>query len=267
MVPFGSDQELIDKLTNANQTLRNSLINAIKELHPEHVFEIPAINSAKCFTFLNDFLSNEGQVYTTNYDLLLYWVLMRNDSQTAIDGFGREVENPEAYKTGEEFEYSELIWGKYKAEQSVYYVHGTLPIFDTGIDIVKEVYTSGNFLLENIKERLDKKEYPIFVTAGNGKEKLEHIMHNKYLLHCYENLCSIEGSLITFGFNFGQYDEHIIDAINRAAKQGQRTGDKLFSIYIGVYTESDFNHINNIKDKFRCKVNLYDAKSANIWGK
>ena len=64
--------------------------------------------------------------------------------------------------------------------------------------------------MENIERRLDKQEYPIFVTAGNGQEKLTHIMHNRYLTDCYENLCDIRGSLVTFGFNFGEYDEHIV---------------------------------------------------------
>jgi len=262
---FDTSKDFIEKLNKANETLRSSLIDSIKDLHPEHVFEVPEQKSEKCFSFLDDYISKEGKVFTTNYDLLLYWVLMRNESKSAIDGFGREVENPEAYETGEDFEYSELIWGKYKSEQSVYYVHGTLPIFDTGIDIIKEEYSTGNYLLENIKERLDRKEYPIFVTAGNGREKLEHIMHNKYLTHCYDQLSGIQGSLITFGFNFGEYDEHIIDAINKAAKQGQRTGEKLFSVYIGVYSEKDFEHISSIQHKFRCKVNMYKAKSANIW--
>lgn len=262
---FDTGKELIEKLTMANETLRNSLIDSIKDLHPEHVFKVPEEKSKRCFSFLDDYISKKGKVFTTNYDLLLYWVLMRNESKSAIDGFGREVENPDAYKTGEDFKYSELIWGKCKSEQSVYNVHGTLPIFDTGIDIIKEEYTKGHFLLENIKERLDRKEYPIFVTAGNGREKLEHIMHNKYLTHCYDQLSSIQGSLITFGFNFGKYDEHIIDAINKAAKQGQRTGEKLFSVYIGVYSEKDLEHISNIQNKFRCKVNMYSAKSVNIW--
>lgn len=262
---FGSDADLTKKLVEANQILRNSLIDAIQSLHPEHVFEVPEAKSKKCYAYLNNFLATGGKVFTTNYDLLLYWVLMRNKSAQAIDGFGREVENPDAYKTGDDFEYSELIWGKYKSEQSVYYVHGTLPIFDTGVDIIKEEYTNGHYLLENIKTRLDKKEYPIFVTAGNGREKLEHIVHNKYLSHCYDELSNVQGSLITFGFNFGEYDEHIIDAINKAAKFGRKSGDKLFSIYIGIYSEEGFDYIMSIKDKFYCKVNLYDAKTAGIW--
>jgi hypothetical protein len=35
---------------------------------------------------------------------------------------------------------------------------------------VKVQYDSDHYLLQNVKERIDKKEYPIFVTAGNGKD-------------------------------------------------------------------------------------------------
>jgi hypothetical protein len=72
--------------------------------------------------------------------------------------------------------------------------------------------------------------------------------------------------LVTYGFSFGQYDEHIIDAINRAAKQGKKVPDKLWSIYIGVYSDKDRKHVEKIAGKFRCKVHIYDAKTANIWG-
>ena len=73
------------------------------------------------------------------------------------------------------------------------------------------------------------------------------------------------GSLVTFGFNFGTYDEHIIEAINKAAKDGMKTSQKLWSIYIGVYSDADKAHVEKISDKFKCKVHIYDAKSADIW--
>lgn len=262
---LSTDKDLINKLNGANQLLQNSLIEAISSLHPEHVFNIAEEKCTTCFKFLSEFLDSEGKVFSTNYDLLLYWVLMRNESKKAIDGFGRELLNPDEVQIGAEQEWSDLFWGKRKEEQSVYHLHGTLPIFDNGIDIEKEVYRNQNYLLDNIKKRLNKKEYPIFVTAGNGKEKLEHIMHNKYLTFCFEQLCAIEGSLITFGFNFGEYDEHLIDAINKAAKYGARTREKLLSIYIGVYSQEDLEHIKNIEGKFKCKVNVYDSKTAKIW--
>ncbi len=262
---FSTDKKLTKSLKQANKRLQNSLIEAVGSLHPEHVFSIEEAKHKSCYSFLSQYLDHGGKIFSTNYDLLLYWVLMRNESKSAVDGFGKELLNPDEVSQGAEQDWSELLWGKYKEQQSVYYVHGTLPIFDTGIDIEKEVYTTQHYLLENIKERMEKKDYPIFVTAGDGREKLKHIMHNKYLTFCYEQLTKIEGSLITYGFNFGQYDHHIIDAINKAAKYGAKSGDKLFSIYIGVYSEGDFEHIKNIENMFRCKVNVYHSPTAHIW--
>jgi len=267
---FGADEKFIKKIEDSTQTLKESLINAVKELHPEHVFTIEEKRSAVCASFLNYFIEQGGNIFTTNYDLLLYWVLMRNDLiENKIDGFGREAEESFDFVPANEVEYSELRWGKYKEEQNVHYLHGALQLFDTGLEIVKEEYTAEHLLLANIEERFDRKEYPIFVTAGNGEEKLTHIMHNRYLTFCYEKLSTITGSLISYGFNFGEYDKHIIAAINKATVfREDTTGkqNKLWSIYIGVYSEADFEHIKSIESKFKCKVNIFDAKTANVWG-
>ncbi|MCF6184223.1 MAG: DUF4917 family protein [Bacteroidales bacterium] len=267
---FSDDKTLVSKIKAVTEQLKNSLIDAVKELHPEHVFKIPDEKSESCMKFLQEYLSHDGLVFSTNYDLLLYWVLMRNQVQNAIDGFGRDLEtdlDSGEYIPPEDFEYSELRWGKYKKEMTVFHLHGTLPIFDTGINIVKVEYDNVHYLLENVKERIDNKDYPIFVTAGNGREKLNHIMHNKYLTHCYDQLCDIEGSLVTFGFNFGEYDYHIIDAVNKAAKMGMKVRDKLWGVYIGVYSDENLEYINKIKDKFKCKVTPYNARTVNIWNK
>jgi len=262
---FDEDKRLVKKLKEASDLLQHSLIEAVSSLHPEHVFEISEEQSESCYAFLNEYLEKEGKVFSTNYDLLLYWILIRNESKKALDGFGREHLNPVETRRGQDAEFGDLYWGKYKDEQTVYHIHGTLPIFDTGTEIEKEVYRDRQYLLHNVKERMDKKDYPIFVTAGDGQEKLKHIYHNRYLTHCYENLCNIQGSLISFGFNFGEYDLHIIDAINRAAKRGAQSADKLFSIYIGVYSEEDLEYIKSIQDKFDCKVNVYNSRTAPIW--
>jgi hypothetical protein len=262
---FSTDKQLVKKIKEASETLKNSLIDAIKELHPEHVFKIDEDENSNCALFLSEYLSKGGKIFSTNYDLLLYWITMRNKFVTRVDGFGKDVENYDKDKTKDELEYSELRWGKYKDEQAVFYLHGALQFFDTGIEIIKEVYESHQYLLDKIKMRIDDKDYPIFVTAGNANDKLNHIMHNKYLSFCYDEFSDIKGSLITFGFNFGDYDTHIIDAINKAAKQGRRMGDRLHSIYIGVYSDEGLEHIESIRDKFKCKVKLYNAKTAGIW--
>lgn len=131
---FNADKELIDKIKHTSETLKNSLIDAVKAMHPEHVFKIPEEKNAACCTFLEDYLVNDGYVFSSNYDLLLYWVLMRNTCKNAGDGFGREVENPlgDEYVPDYEPEYSELRWGKNKDSQSVFYLHGALPLFEIG---------------------------------------------------------------------------------------------------------------------------------------
>lgn len=263
---FDPESTIIDEISDANTKLKQSLIDAIEALHPEHVFKVPEEKSLACGKFLKTFLESNGNIFTTNYDLLLYWILMRNPELDSVDGFGRDLENEDEVAKGQAPEWSELRWGKHKSNQKVYYLHGALPLFDDGIEIVKEIYTSDAFLLKNIRSRVHKGDYPIFVTAGNGKEKLQHILHNRYLSFCYEALSQASGSLVTFGFNFGEYDFHVIDAINKAAHKSRDYDDKLWSAYIGVYNSSDVDRIRRIQGKFKCKTYLYDARTVNVWG-
>lgn len=263
---FGADEALQNAIEKARVELKQGLLDAIRSLHPEHVFKVTDKKSIACANFLNRFLSTGGQIYTTNYDLLLYWVLMRQNIANAVDGFGRELLNPIEAAEGDDPEWSDLVWGKNRKSQNIFHLHGSLPLFDTGTQIVKEQYSGDGYLLENISARLDAGEYPIFVTAGNGADKLAQIRHNPYLSDCYDNLTEVDGSVITFGFGFGEYDEHIIEALNKAAKFGSKSPPKLWSIYIGTYSEHDINYIESIQHKFHAKVNTFDAKTVNLWG-
>ena len=263
---FGGDPALKKRVDAASAKLKTSLLDAVKALHPEHVFKVPEDQSKACAAFLKTFLDTDGNIYSTNYDLLLYWVLMRNSIVEHVDGCGRELENDTGeFVKPEEQIWTDLIWGKNRDKQNVFYLHGALPFFDSGVAVVKEEYDEYNYLLQKISARMEKGEYPIFVTAGNGQQKLTHITHNQYLTYCYDSFCQAGGSLVTFGFGFGPYDEHIINAINRAAKQ--KVSDKLWSVYIGVYSGDDKKHIEQLAGQFRCKVHVYNAKTANVWGK
>lgn len=263
---LGGDPALKNRVETASAKLKTSLLEAVKELHPEHVFTVPEEQSKACAVFLKTFLDTGGNIYSTNYDLLLYWVLMRNSVVKHVDGCGRELENDTGeYINPKDQVWSDLVWGKHRDTQNIFYLHGALPFFDSGVAVLKEEYDVYNFLLQKISARMEKGEYPIFVTAGDGQQKLEHIRHNQYLTYCYDSFCQAEGSLVTFGFGFGPYDEHIIDAVNRATKQ--TAPGKLWSVYIGVYSDEDKKHIEQVEGKFRCKVHVYDAKTVDIWGR
>jgi len=263
---FNAEEKIIKDINEASLKLKSGLIKSIQEMHPEHVFKVAEEKSKCCADFLDLFIKSQGEIFTTNYDLLLYWTLIRNNLSSHIDGFGKELENENFINDRENPKWSdEVIWGPNSKEQNIHYLHGALHIFNERINIVKEQYDVQKYLLENITQRINKETYPIFVTAGSSLEKLEQIRSNRYLSFCYDKLCKIDGSLISFGFNFGEYDEHIIDALNKAHHSSSKRPPKLWSVYIGTYSESDVQHIRSIEHKFSVPIRIFDAKTAPVW--
>src|SRR5712691_10525596 len=69
-------------LSSEADKLRGALVHAVRVTHPQHrediADEIPA-----CIEFLSQF----DTIFTLNYDLLLYWVILENTKQFQ-DGFG-----------------------------------------------------------------------------------------------------------------------------------------------------------------------------------
>lgn len=264
---FGGDESLKTTVATAHDGLRKSLIDAIKSMHPEHVFKVSDEKSAACARFVKQFLETGGSVFTSNYDLLLYWVLMRQNIPNACDGFGRELLNPvEVENKTEEPEYSPLLWGPNRSRQNVFYVHGSLPLFDTGTEVEKEQYDESGYLLENISARIEADEYPVFVTSGDGGDKLAQIRANPYLSDCYEHLCSVDGSIVTFGFSFGESDLHLVDALNKATHYPSKDVPKLWSVYIGVFSDADMQRAAALEKTLHAKVHTYNAQTAEVWG-
>ncbi|MBL4601595.1 MAG: DUF4917 family protein, partial [Emcibacteraceae bacterium] len=134
---FDPNSDLQKIIEEASVNLKKSLLEAIKELHPDHVFKISDDECSKCAEFLNPYMENNGNIFSTNYDILLYWVLMRSGLENS-DGFGKDrLDDPDDRET--EVEYSdELYWGRNRSSQCVFYLHGALPLFDTGIEVIKE---------------------------------------------------------------------------------------------------------------------------------
>ena len=260
------------KSRELRENLKRKLIEAIDQMHPECVFNLTDENINNCGTFLEPYIQNNNSIISTNYDLLLYWVLMRykaeeylSDARPFCDGFSYPYEKDMGNDDFVRSDYS-LIWNG-KGKQNIFYLHGALHIFDNGYAYEKEQYNknNGTYIKEQIDERIRKGNYPVFVTAGDAQQKKNQIIHNGYLSNCYNHLKRIKGSLITLGFSFGENDTHIIDALNEAAR-GDIQG-RLNSIYIGIFSESDKERIEELINEkmFYFKVNTFDAKSVKIW--
>jgi hypothetical protein len=185
---------------------------------------------------------------------------MLDESMTFTDGFGNTedslLEGYVVYRDKDSFR--------------VHYLHGGLHLFDAGSEIIKKTYSNtGINLVIQIKENLDRKIYPIFISEGTSHQKKTKIIHNSYLNHCFKSLRRIGGDLVILGTLLKNNDAHILEAILES---------KIKNIYLGVSEKTaDSNDVKNIQtqidqynfEKTEVKkkhLYLYDYRTVDIWG-
>jgi hypothetical protein len=259
-----TEADLANTLVADADRLREVLVGAIANSHPNHPNEIAPESYAACKTFLSAF----DRVYTLNYDLLLYWAYMQNEILPVLqcdDGFRKPSSGDEPYVTWE-------VENSY--QQKVYYVHGALHLFDAGSEIQKYTWANtGVRLTDQVRAALGESKYPLFVSEGTSAEKLEKIKHNGYLHRVLASLPSIGGTLVVYGFSFAQNDEHIISLIEKSA-----VTTVLISLYGDPGSQANRaiiarSHLMaerraNIRRRAKVPLNVlfFDAQSAHVWG-
>jgi hypothetical protein len=62
---FGGNADLKKRVDAASSKLKASLLDAVKALHPEHVFKISEKQSKACARVLKTFLNTGGNIYST----------------------------------------------------------------------------------------------------------------------------------------------------------------------------------------------------------
>lgn len=134
-VPHGA--AAIAKMLEHAAALKEILVQTIAGNHPHIPPDIPDQKFWACRQFLSHFLASDGQVFTLNYDLLLYWTLMHDDMPfdepiplATNDGFGNDEDDPDA---------DYVVWqGESGAHDArVHFLHGALHLFDSGAELKK----------------------------------------------------------------------------------------------------------------------------------
>lgn len=252
-------KKLRDALQKDADGLRELLVQTIAQSHPEQPSDI----SDNEFTSCRRFLSNFNNIYTLNYDLLLYWTLMHVDEITKVnadDGF-RKPENNDFS--------SYVTWDSSNTyDQNIYYLHGALHLFDSDIEIKKFTWSNtGVRLIQQIRDALNSDLFPIFVSEGTSDEKLAKIRHNDYLSRAYKSFTAIQSALFIHGHSLAPNDEHILKRIER---------NKVSNVYVGIYGDpssaenkriiSRAKLLNKADRKTFLDVKFYDTETANVWG-
>jgi hypothetical protein len=180
-------------------------------------------------------------VYSTNYDLLLYWAIMSRGTPSHKDYFWAGPESRSFDITNAEIsDYARRIL----------YLHGALHLLKLpyGSETRKLTSDEGD-LLSQFGRSQNPGETPLFITEGTPQDKLTSIRSSDYLSFAYEEFINHRGNLVVFGHSLGESDAHLIDAMKHW---------KNCSIAISMRKSNNPNNI--IKRKARIQEELPGAK-------
>jgi len=204
--------------------IRNALVEAVHAVHVPWALLSPEIRVA-----IRTEMLNYNVVYSTNYDLLVYWAVMEGGATGFKDYFWNagmfSLDNTE-------------VWDK---STIVFYLHGGLHLskLTTG-QTMKRVAGLVN-LLDSFGTDQEGAT-PLFVSEGTSEDKRRSIYNSDYLAFAYNEFVHHEGPLVIFGHSLGAGDGHLISAIRQ-----QSTKRIAISIVPGdehqiVETKAHFRH-------------------------
>lgn len=220
------------------------------------------------------FLAPYGTVFTTNYDLLLYWTLMRVRDRAA-DGTalrGNDRRWRDGFRRRSNARHGEL---DPEIDINVYYLHGALHLYthqgDDQPSVRKHIGRDNLRLLDIVRRTFERQALPLFVAAGRPEQKREAIARNPYLERAYRAFSEIEGDLVLFGLSLGASDQHLLDALAGNGALG--------TVYVSLYGDPDSapglalrstlarlgRHAADRRGR-ALDIHLFDSQSARPWG-
>ena len=258
------------KVRSGYLKIRRSLIDAVKDIHPEFgELKSDLVNVGR-------FLTQFNNVFSLNYDLTLYWAsLPINDinrkriedcfTQPVTHGSKQKIDTY-AFNDGTD-DFREPNGNNSKATL-LFYPHGNLSIYQTrATKEEKKIEASADLLLSKITDMWRKNGNPVFICEGSSESKLSSISVSKYLTHVFQKeLPRHSDSLTIYGWGMGEQDEHIMEQLKTAKYERVAV-----SIFTGDKSEKSLsNEIRDIQQKLRGvvprdKIVFFDSTSSGCW--
>jgi Domain of unknown function (DUF4917) len=259
-------KEQREALESGAKEVREQLVNVLATTHPATRADIEDEKFLACRDFLRKVVIGGGQMYTTNYDLLLYWMLM----YTTPSNKGEAFKPDDGFRSARD---NTVVWQEDSHSQNVHYLHGALHLFDRGDVLEKLTWRlTGTSLIEQTRAALEGNALPVYVAEGDATKKKERIMHSAYLhksFRSFRGTCKAEKTcLFVYGLSFGQADAHIVDQIREGGIRqlyvslfgaDSSPPNRTLQTFIGAVVGG------RPKDK-PLSVFYFDAASAKLWG-
>lgn len=192
-------------LERSHRATRDALIQVVSLTHPERRL----LERARLGHYRRE-LRRFERIFTTNYDLLLYWIAAHREK----DGEGLEGFRDFFWSEGSSFDIANA--GLAIGPTHLYYLHGALFLQrrDARVHKVKRDRAGGSDLLTTLRKTLESAA-PVFVSEGDSAAKRRSIAQNDYLEWAYHQLETLNDGITVFGHSLSEQDGHILAALCR----------------------------------------------------
>lgn len=195
----------------AYEAVRTALIATIRETHVAHEKARPHLDHI--YPFIQQFKT----IVSLNYDLIVYWAAMHGNA--TLGSWFKDAFIASAFR-----EDWEKVREPYGAQGATlfFYPHGNLVLARDAVDQEKKIAAgAGGALLDSILDQWMQGKYaPIFVCEGTADHKKNAINSSSYLQRIYREVFPrLGGSLVIYGWDLSEQDEHIIEQLGRTIFQ------------------------------------------------
>lgn len=179
---------------------------------------------------IGDALSRYSRVYSTNYDIVIYWAAMQMNARPINHKF-KDYFWTRGQEETTEFHISDAeVWGENVT--GILYLHGALHLVRT-IDggTHKVCNHEGARVLDRFGEPMLEGAVPLVVSEGDSSNKLASIEQSSYLSHALAVFSFDHEPLVILGHSLGSSDDHLVKAIDQGFPEDRRR------IAIGLHPE------------------------------
>jgi len=236
--------QLLSELELKRNELAMKFLGTFKELHPHDYTSVKEIIEPS-----RKLLLPFQHIFTTNYDLLLYWVFQTLPDIT--DGFN---------SIGNEYVFTGMYGG---AKRRLWFLHGGLHLFNQGRT---KCTSDGQYLLSKIIEKMKQEGVlPMLILGGTSETKQLQIKDSTYLNLAFQAFRTIQGFLVVLGSSFDRNDAHVWSCIFN--------NSRLDSIFVGIYKPEEPRGKQTIErvqelvknTRFENSLKFFNVEELKLW--
>ncbi|UKV15621.1 DUF4917 family protein [Thalassospiraceae bacterium SW-3-3] len=225
--------------------IRIGLINAVLNVHPRNHHYLNDDQIIMCSSFLERF----SNIYTTNYDILPYWVNMRKYD---LDG---------NYFFEDGFRWFNELFLSFNPDVgcNMFYLHGALHLFESLEGWTLKIRSQGGEVLENVLAQIGNESLPLYISEGTYAKKYRNINSSYYLRMCLDKLSLEEGVFLIYGSSLSDNDRHIYDAMFRS---------RASHVYICIRNKIEEDRISHSLYRYRAsgkEIIFVDVSDFSPW--